>query len=168
MVITRKYQDIKPVLMEASRNYVKEPYYIIKNNDQIIYVISSGLNGLEFNKNEGFISSYEAVLYYQCLYGQGLILMQRNDEKGEAKEFKITTLSSGKQVGLPSGWAFCLVNIGKKLLVVLGNKDLETKDMDSKPIFDKKGLAYYVIEKKGEIAFEQNPNYSVHPQITTE
>ena len=168
MVITKDYQDIKPVLMEPGRIYVKEPYYVIKSNNQIIFVLSSGLNGLEFNKTEGFFSNHPLSLYYRCLFGQGLILMQRNDEQGEVKEFKLTTLNPGKQVTLPSGWAFCLVNIGKNLLVVLGNRDLDPKEMDSKPIFEKKGLAYYVIEKKGEVSFEANPNYSVHPQITSE
>ena len=168
MVITKKYQDIRPVLMEASKNHIREPYYVIKSNNQIIYVVSSGLNGLEFNKTEGFFSNYPGILIYQCLFGQGILLTQRNDETGEAKEFKLTTLSPGKQIGLPSGWAFCLVNIGKNLLVVLGNKDLGAKEMDSKPIFDKVGLAYYVVEKRGEIAFEANPNYLVQPQITTD
>lgn len=168
MVKTRKYQEIKPVLMEITKPYIKEPYYIIKSNDQVIFVIASGLNGIEYNKNEGFISGYEGVVQYQCLYGQGLMLLQRNDELGEAKEFKITTINFGKQVSLPLGWGFCLVNIGKNLLVVLESRDLEEKEMITKPIFDKRGLAYYVVEKKGEIAFEQNPNYSVHPQISTE
>lgn len=168
MVITKNYQDIKPVLMETSRNYIREPYYVIKSNSQIIFVLSSGFNGSEFNKTEGFISNYPGVLTYFCLYGRGILLMQRNDSAGDAKEFKVITLAAGRHVDLPSGWGFCLINTGKKLFVVLGNKDLEAKDMDSKQIIEKRGLAYYVIEKKGEVAFEQNPNYHVHPQIATE
>lgn len=168
MVITKNYQDIKPVLMESGRKYIREPYYVIKSNTQVIYVVSSGLNGSEYNKTEGFFSNYPAGLYYHCLFGQGILLMQRNEENGEAKEFKVITLNPGKQTSLPSGWAICLVNIGKNFLVVLGSRDLDPKEIDSKPIFEKKGLAYYVIEKKGEVSFEVNPNYSVHPQITTE
>lgn len=168
MVITKSYQDIKPVLMESGRNYIREPYYVIKSNNQIIYILSSGLNNNEYNKTEGFFSNYPASLRYRCLFGQGILLMQRNDDLGEAKEFKVITLSYGKQVDVPSTWGFCLVNTGKNLLVVLGNKDLSKQEIDSKPIYQKRGLAYYVIEKKGEISFEANPNYSVHPQITTE
>lgn len=168
MVITKTYKDIKPVLMQPSVVRVKEPYYIIKSDGQVIFVVSPGQNGVEYNKTEGFFSNYEGVQTYQCLYGQGLMLMQRNDERGEAKEFKVVTLNLGRQVVVPASWAMCLVNIGKSFLVVLGNLDIESKDLDSKPIIQKQGLAYFVIEKKGEISFEQNPNYSVHPQIATE
>lgn len=169
MIITKTYKDIKPVLMQVSKIKVKEPYYLIKADDQVIFVVSPGQNGVEYNKTEGFFSNYEGVQTYQCLYGQGVMLMQRNDEKGEAKEFKVVTLTLGKQVVIPAWWAMCLVNIGKSFLVVLGsNVDVTGKDLDSKPIIEKGGLAYYVLEKKGEIAFEQNPNYRVHPQITTE
>lgn len=168
MIITKKYKDIKPVLMGLTKPVIKEPYYVIKSNSQVIYVLASGLNGIEFNKTEGFISNYPAVVTYQCLYGQGIVLMQRNDETGDAKEFKVVTLNFAKQVYLSPGWSFCLVNIGKKLLVVLGNQDLGAKEIGRKAILVRRGLAYYVVEKKGEVAFEQNPSYTVYPQITTE
>ena len=94
--------------------------------------------------------------------------MQRNDEIGEAKEFKVVSLNIGRQVIIPAGWAMCLVNVGRGLLVVLGNFDINAKYITSIPIFEKKGLSYFVVEKKGEISFEQNPSYSVYPQITME
>lgn len=168
MVISKKRKDIKDVLMNPRMKGVKEPFYLIKVDDQLIYVVSPGLNGIEFNKTKGFISSYPAVLIYQCLYGQGILIMQRNDENNQAKEFKVVTLNSGRQVVVPSGWGMCLVNIGKNFLVVLASADLEAKYLNTKPLVEKRGFAYYVVEKKGEINFEQNPNYSVHPQIATE
>lgn len=169
MIITKKYQDIKDVLMEPqARPIIKEPYSLIVEKDQIIFVISPGQNGVEYNKTEGYLSNYPGVQVYQCLYGQGVLLMQRNDTSGEAKEFKVVTLNPGRQVGIPAGWVMSLVNIGKAFLVVMGNIDLESNNMDSKQIITKRGLAYYIVEKKGEIGFEQNSNYKLHPQITTE
>ncbi len=169
MIITKKSKDIKSVLMDTSaRPVIREPYYLILEKDQVIFVVSPGQNGVEYNKTEGFFSNYPGVQMYQCLYGQGVLLMQRNDETGEAKEFKVVTLNPGRQVDLPAGWACVLVNIGKTYLVVIGNLDIESKAIDSEPIMKKQGLAYYVVEKKGEVGFEENPNYSVHPQITTE
>lgn len=168
MVVTKNRKDIKDVLMNPHAKGIKEPYYLIKVNGQIIFVVSAGLNGVEFNKTGGFFSNYPGVVIYQCLYGQGILLMQRNDEMGDAKEFKVVTLSPGRQVVVPSGWGMCLVNIGKNFLVVLGNADVEAKYVDVKSLTEKRGFAYYVVEKKGEISFEQNPNYSVHPQIATE
>ena len=168
MIITRSSQDLKLVLMEKSKAEVKEPYSMIVEKDQVIFVINQGINGLEFNKTEGYFSYYPGVQVYQCLYGQGILVMQRNDENGEAKEFKVVTLNSGRQVGVPAGWAMCLVNVGKAFLVVIGNVDIKSKYIDPKPILQKNGLAYYIIEKKVEVGLEQNPNYKIHPQITTE
>ncbi|MDO8573888.1 MAG: glucose-6-phosphate isomerase family protein [Candidatus Daviesbacteria bacterium] len=168
MIITKTSQDLKPVLMEGVKAEVKEPYSMIIDTDQVVFVVNQGINGVEFNKTEGYFSNYPGVQVYQCLYGQGVLVMQRNDELGEAKEFKVVTLNSGRQVGVPAGWAICLVNVGKAFLVVVGNVNIRSKDIDSRPVLAKKGLAYYIVEKKGEVGFEQNPNYKIHPQITTE
>ena len=167
MIISKTSQDLKPVLMEGKAQ-VKQPYSMIIDTDQVVFVVNQGMNGQEFNKTEGYFSSYPGVQVYQCLYGQGVLVMQRNDELGEAKEFKIVTLSGGRQVGVPADWAICLVNVGKTFLVVVGSVDINSKYIDSKAILEKKGLAYYIVEKKGEVGFEQNPNYKMHPQITTE
>ncbi len=173
MVITKTYQDIKAVLMQpgtthGSSNKIKEPYYIIDAGDQSVFILSPGQNGTEYNKTEGFLSTVNTVHTFQCLYGQGAILMQRQDENGQAKEFKVLTLNPGRQVLLPAGWAMCLVNVGKNLLVVLGNININSKQITSKQIIENGGMSYYVVEKKGEISLEQNPKYRVHPQISTE
>lgn len=168
MVITKDKKDLKPVLMEGSRRGVKIPYYIILEGEQEIYVVSAGRNGSEFNKIVGYFNNFQGLQTYQCLYGQGIFILQRNDELGEAKEFKIVSLNPGRQVLVPAGWGMCIINTGNALLVVLRNSFLDEKYVDTKPILEKMGFAYYIVEKKGEISFEQNPNYKVHPQIATE
>lgn len=168
MVKTFTNKDLKPVLMEGARGEVREPYYLIEQEGQVVFVVSSGKNGLEFNKTEGYINRYPGIQTYQCLYGYGVLVMQRMDGLEEAKEFKVVTLNPGKVVVVSVGWAMCLVNTGSNFLVVLRNSNLESKYLDTKPIVQKRGFAYYIIEKKGEIGFESNPNYRVRPQITTE
>lgn len=168
MVITKTNKDLKPVLMKGARGIIKRPYYLIKDKDQLIFVVTPGKNGSEYNKTIGYFSTFPGMQSYQCLYGQGIMVMQRNDELGEGKEFKIVSLNPGKQIIVPAGWGMGLVNTGISFLVVLRNSFLDESFEDSGPILEKQGFAYYVIEKKGEIAFEQNPNYSVHPQISTE
>lgn len=167
MVITKTAEDLKPVLMDQAGQKIKIPYYLIEDKGQVIFAIASGHNGVEFNKTVGYSSSFPGMQTYHSLYGSGILLMQRNDEFGEAKEFKMIMLSAGKHASVPVGWAMCLVNTGSSLLVVLRSV-LDEKYQNSKPIIDKKGLAYYIIEKKGEIVFEQNSNYKIHPQISTE
>lgn len=168
MVISKKIKDLKPVLMKGVKGGIKIPYYLIKAGEQLIFVLAAGRNGVEFNKTIGFFSNFPGMQSYQCLYGQGILIMQRNDELGEAKEFKVVTLNPGKQVMVGAGWGMAMVNTGTSFLVMLRNSVLDETFEDSKPILEKQGFAYYVVEKKGEIAFEQNPNYSVHPQISTE
>lgn len=131
-------------------------------------MVSSGMNGTEYNKTIGFFNNFQGSDVYHCLFGQGILLLQRNDEQGEAKEFKVVTLNAGRQVLVPVGWGCVLVNISKNFLVVLKNGNVPEKYLDPQPLLDKQGLVYYIVEKKGEIGFEQNPNYRVHPQITTE
>lgn len=168
MVISKKAQDLKPVLMKGIKPGVKTPYYFIGDNGQLIFVVTSGLNGSEYNKTLGYFNNFPGMQTYQCLYGQGIFVMQRNDESGEAKEFRVVSLNPGRQVLVPAGWGMCLVNSGDSYLVVLRNSPLDEKYIDSKAIIEKQGLAYYVVQKKGEISFEENPNYQIHPQITAE
>ena len=142
---------------------------MIKGKGQNITVLSPGLNGVEYNKTFGHFHKFLGIEIYVCLYGQGILIMQRNDEFGEAKEFKVITLNSGKQVEIPSGYGHCVYNIGKGYVVFLDNSgEKADKWHDYEPVSQKQGFAYYIVEKKGEIAFEPNPNYKVHPQITSE
>ena len=165
MISAIKHKDLKLVLMEPAAAGVKNPYYLIKEEAQVIFVISPGKNGSEFNKTLCLSSNFAGVNVYQSLYGQGILVMQRNDEVGEAKEFKVITLSAGRQVEVPAGMNILFSNVGRSFLVILGPV---IDKSDNKEILEKQGLAYYIVEKKGEIGFEQNPNYRVHPQISTE
>ncbi len=154
--------------MDPSAPGVKEPFFILEGKEQVIFIVSPGLNGNEFNKTLGDFYLYQAMQVFTVAFGQGVLLMQRNDESGEAKEFKFVNLYPGRSIAVPSGWAVCLVNTGKNYLMVVRNSILSDKYLDSKPITEKQGLAYYVIDKKGDISLTKNPNYRVSPQITTE
>lgn len=168
MVIAKTNKDLKQVLIEGAKAEIKFPYYLIKEDEQVIFVVTPGKNGPEYNKTLGYFSNFTGMQSYQCLYGQGIMVIQRNDEAGEAKEFKVITLNPGRQIIVPAGWGMCMVNTGTNFLVVVRNSLLDETFQDTTPVLEKRGFAYYVVEKKGEINFEQNLNYSVHPQISTE
>lgn len=168
MIVTKTLSELRDVLMEPKSRGVKEPYFVIKGQGQNITVLSVGKHGSEFNKTYGHFHNYQGIEIYNCLYGQGILVMQRNDELGEPKEFKVVALHPGKQVEIPAGFGHSLINVGKSFLVVLDNAPDERSAHDYEPVREKRGFAYYVVEKKGEIGFEQNPNYKVHPQITTD
>src|ERR1051326_3899868 len=162
MISTKTHKELEDVLLEPRAAGVKEPYLVIHSKEQNITVLSPGQNGVEYNKTYGHYHRFLGVEIYNCLFGQGLLIMQRSDPEGLVKEFKVVTLHPGKQIEIPSGYGHCLINIGKGFLVVLDNSgEKADKWHDYEPIKEKRGLGYYVVEKKGEIAFEKNPNYSV-------
>lgn len=168
MITTVTHKEIVDVLMEPRAKGVKESYYVIDGDDQNITIVNPGKNGIEFNKTHGHVHNFLGPEIYQCLFGQGVIVMQRNSEDGGAKEFKVITLHPGKQVEVPAGFSSTMVNIGKGYLVVLDHTYKASKFRDNDKVKNKRGLAYYIVEKKGEIAFDVNPNYSYHPQISSE
>ena len=140
MIISKTAKDIKPYLMDPKLSVLKNPYYLITDKNQVIYVVTPGVCGIEFNKTVGSVSTFEGVTVITCLYGQGILALQRNDEEGKAKEFKVVTLNSGKQVGVPAGWVSSLVNVGKGFLVVLQSGAYEETE--------KQSLAYNKIKIK--------------------
>lgn len=167
MVAVTTHKDLESVLLDPKTPGVKEPYFAIEGeNGENILVISAGKNGPEFNKTLGYFHTFPGVEIYHCLYGQGVILIQRNDGGNEAKEIRVLALRPGAIVEVPSGYGHTVVNTGKNFLVVANNAPQNNKLHDSELVKDKKGFAYYIVDKKGNISFEPNPNYSFHPQVS--
>src|SRR3989339_635377 len=120
MITTKTNKDLKTVLMDQAKGLSKATaYYEIYDNGKTIFVLPAGQKGAEYNKTLGYFSNFPGMQTYISLYGSGLFLMQRNDETGEVKEFKVVFLSPLKQISVPAGWAMCLVNTGSTYLVVL-------------------------------------------------
>ena len=168
MITTYTHKELQPVLMEPKSSGIKEPYLIIKGeSDENITVVAPGKNGAEYNKTFGYYHSYPGVITHRCVYGQGVMLMQKCDTEGEVKEVKVAGIRPGSTIEVPSGWGHTLINTGKNLLIVVDNAPSQAKYIDTESLLGKKGLAYYIIDKKGNIAFDENPNYPYHPQIST-
>jgi glucose-6-phosphate isomerase len=169
MITSKLRSELKDVLMTPSASGgVKEPYFVIRGEaNQNVTVLTPGKNGIEFNKTYGHFHNYQGVEVYSVVYGLGVLVMQRNDEFGEAKEFKVVSLRPGQTIEVPSGYGHCLVNVGKTYLVVVDNAPNIKNGHNYETVKAKKGFAYYVVDKKGEIGFETNPNYRLHPHITT-
>lgn len=168
MIQTRTRSEMRDVLLDPRAPGVKEPYFMIRGEGgQNITILTPGLNGGEFNKTYGHFHKYQGVEIYHVVYGQGVLLMQRNDENGEAKEFRVVMLRFGMTVEIPAGYGHALVNVGKTYLVAIDNSPNEKGIHDFETVKAKHGFAYYVIDKRGEVSFEPNPNYKIHPQIAT-
>lgn len=159
---------LKEVLMEPRAPGVKDPYFIIRGESgQSIVIITSGKNGSEFNKTYGKFYRYPAVELLYVAFGQGVLLMQRNDDSGEAKEVRVAGLRAGVSIEVPAGYGYCLVNIGKNYLIVVENASDSEDSQVMELLLKRRGFAYFIVDKKGEVGFEQNSSYRLHPQIAT-
>lgn len=169
MIQTRTRNELKEVLMDPKAPGIKDSYFVIRGEaSQNVTIITPGKNGNEFNKTYGHFHNYPGIESYHVVYGQGILVMQRNDENGEAKEFRVLSLRNGTVAEIPAGFGHCLVNIGKTYLVVVDNAPNIQSAHNFEPVKQKHGFVYYIVEKKGEIGFESNPNYKLHPQIATD
>lgn len=167
MVITKTTKDLKDVLMDPSFATSKESSFMIRaQGEESLIVVNPGKNGIEYNKTFGYFHSRPQVEVYRCLYGHGVLVLQRNDDQGNVKEVRIVGLRPGYELEIPSGWGACLVNTGKTFLAVIINSEIEEKYHNLDHLRQKRGFCYYLVEKKGEIAVEKNPNYSYHPEVT--
>lgn len=177
MITQTTTKELKDVLLDAKsakksfayhRQMASFAYLTItaEDSEENLTVINPGKNGIEFNKTMGFVHKFPGVLIYRCILGQGIILIQNNDETGEAKEVKLNSLRSGVEVEVPTGYAHAIINTGRGILVTIDNGPKQDKFIDNKLIREKHGLAYYVVDRRGDIAFEKNPHYNFHPQIT--
>lgn len=169
MIQARTRVELKDVLMDPKSPGVKDPYFVIRGEGgQNVTILTPGLNGDEYNKTYGHFHNYVGIEIYHVVYGQGVLMMQRNDEAGEAKEVKIVSLRPGMNVEIPNGYGHALYNVGKTYLVVIDNSPNTPNAHNFESVKEKHGLAYYIVDKRGEVGFEPNPHYKLHPQIVTD
>jgi oxalate decarboxylase/phosphoglucose isomerase-like protein (cupin superfamily) len=169
MILPITQKELKEVLMDPQSAEIKEPYMLINQgmDGENITIITPGRNGPEFNKTIGFAHKFAGTLIYRCIYGKGVFMMQKNDGLGEVKEVIVRGLRPGVEVEIPAGYVHTIYNTGRTILVMVDNGPKDLKFQDPTAVLSKKGLAYYVVDKKGEVAFEKNSNYSYHPTITS-
>ena len=97
MVKEIRGKDLRAVLMDSKVKPIKNPYYLITDEAQVIFVVSPGLNGIEFNKTVGSKSSFEGLTLYQCLYGKGILVLQRNEQSSRMRD-EIEGLTSSETI----------------------------------------------------------------------
>ena len=168
MVTAFNTNQLKEVLLDPKSSNSKQSYFTIASDgsEENLTVLEPGRIGNEFNKTLGFINRYPGALIYRCVYGHGIIIVQKNDFEGNAKEIRVLALRPGVEVEVPSGYGHALVNTGRSFLAVVDNVAKNDKFIDFDTVKNRKGLAYYIVDKKGDVGFEKNLHYSFHPQIT--
>lgn len=94
--------------------------------------------------------------FYQILYGNGLILLQREAD-GEVYAFEVNA-GEMQHVLIPPWMGHLTVNTGKEPLV-FANICVRADHLNYEPYLKRKGAAFYMMRNGRQASFVQNPNY---------
>ncbi|MFH1896464.1 MAG: glucose-6-phosphate isomerase family protein [bacterium] len=171
MITTRTLEQLKPALKNPASSGPGEVYFVLRpevgrefGKEPNITIVPPGRLGDEFPKTFGHYHTHNEPEIYRFLYGSGIVLIQQRDEKGVVKSVRAINASGGQTVKVPGGFGHCLINTGDDLLITA---DWESDEAGHSytDIKARRGMAYYVLEKEGNIVFEKNIHYKEVPEI---
>ena len=170
----RQHAHMKPVLLNPEAPAPENFYYMLRGGKDVgnITILESAMAGEEYVKTLGHYHAYDFIETYRVLDGEALMLLQKRkvDTEGNAivneiEEFKIVRLKSGDEIALPLGYGHSLVNIGSTFLITRDDSPSDPEatakrpHADYKPISQMHGMAFYVVNRGGEMQLVKNPNY---------
>lgn len=173
MISIRPFNKILPVLKDPSASGPQEVYYTVRTekssefgSEPNITIIPPSRLGEEFAKTYGHYHKHGEKETYRFLYGTGLVLIQKVNSQGQIESVKALQAEQGQTIEVPAGYGHALINTGDDLLIT-ADWESEEAGHEYEQITTKHGMAYYVVEKDGNIEFEKNPNYGTVPKIET-
>ena len=170
----RQHAHMKPVLLAPEAPAPENFYYMLRGGSEVgnITILESAMAGEEYIKTLGHYHAYDFTETYRVLDGEALMLLQKrkvdsagNPIANEIEEFKIVRLKSGDEIALPLGYGHSLVNIGSAFLITRDDSPSDPEAVakrphaDYKPISEMHGMAFYVVNRGGEMQLVKNPNY---------
>jgi len=163
VVKIRKLEEMREVLLDPEAEGPENVYVMIRGRPNIT-VLLPGKIGREFTKTYGHYHHDDRSETYRVLLGEGKMLIQNRD----ATDIRLLEMKAGETVVVPEGYAHTMINTGNGPLVTIDDapEDAETATNDYKPIREKRGLGYYIVEDKGGgIEAVPNSNYSGLPLL---
>lgn len=158
----RSLAEMRTVLMDPNSSGPDPVYQVFTNLDNNWInktKIINGLYGREYPKTFGHHHSVPHPETYQVFSGEGILLLE-NDE-----EFKLIKAKTGDRLEIQPQYSHAWVNIGKTDLVLLDDWNTPHITSEYQPIADKHGLAYYIVSANGQPKPIPNPNYQNPPLI---
>ena len=150
--------ELKPVL--ASTNVPLESlpvYYMLGGPGENITILLPQMLDHEFPKTYGHYHLKQSEEIYQIIYGEGLVLLQRKNSRGELTEVTLVTAFKGETVKIPGDCGHALINIGHSPLITVDNYDPQKETHDYASVTAKHGLGYYIVKGDNE-GWEAIPN----------
>ena len=178
----RDHQMMKDVLMESEAAGPDVHYHMVRGGKDLhnITIWESGKVGKEYIKTYGHYHVGDISETYWIVYGEGITIAQKRvvgtdgePVDDEIEEIRIVRVKAGEAVYMPKGWAHAAVNIGKTFFATADDSPVNFEDVDPsslpghadyESIKRMRGMAYYIIEKDGELALVKNPTYKKVPE----
>ncbi len=182
----RMYSEMKDVFMDQDAEPpFQEMYYMYRDvcfqehrealkTAGVTYditVLPAGKIGKEYNKTVGHYHAVKPgtqIAYpeaYEVLHGHALFLLQKMDPLFQDLVTVIAIeAKAGDKVVYPPNYGHIIVNIGRETLVT-SNFVGDKFERMYKQVSDRKGMAYYVVEKDNKFVFEKNNRYENHPEV---
>lgn len=126
-------------------------------------VLVSGFLGREYTKTYGHYHKEDEKEIYKVLLGEAIFVLQDRTTSGEIDEVRLIRAKEGTVVEIPVGFAHATINIGPQAVLLL-NWQSPSVENDYEPIKEKRGFAYYVVEKERKPLLVPNPNYKNLPK----
>ncbi len=154
------------VLFDPSAEGPENAYYMMRGNPNIT-IWESGKYGSEFVKTYGHYHLHGESEIYKVLFGEGVSIVQHRTKDGSIDEVTLRKVKSGDTVEVPPGdWGHAFANTGETYLITSDDapNDATHAQNEYLPIKEKRGMAYYILEKDGQVIIEKNPNYQDLPE----
>lgn len=173
IISERNIIDLKPVLLFEVEKY-KNPVYrvfteIEEGNWVNKTVIKSDKLGNEYSKTFGH---YHGVLVNERYFvkeGEGILQLQKKHFENSKwipeiiDQVYLIRAKRGDQLVITPEWGHSWSNSGEGDLILLDDWSSGHTPADYEIIEKLKGLAYYLVDEKGEIEVKPNKNYAAVP-----
>lgn len=173
----RELDELKEVLQNTQSEGPPIAYWVFSDITEEKWenmtVTTPGKYGEEYPKTYGhYHTASDADEIYRLVSGKGVFMLQRKhyNEKGTfipnivEEVLLIKAEKPGEEIVVPKEYGHSWSNIGEEPLVTFDNWRFKHKPTDYEPIKNQQGLAFYLIEKNGEVQAVPNPKYKEHPK----
>lgn len=174
---TKTLEDLRPVLKDPQTSGPEVVYWVFGDVTEggdwtNITIWTPGKIGEEYPKTYGHYHGVQVDEIYRVIGGEGILQLQKKHiENGEwiegiIDEVLLVKARAGDELVIKPEYGHCWSNIGKSPLITYDNWSFGHTQADYEPIEKHQGLAYYLVEEKGEVKTIPNPNYKNLPQPT--
>ena len=167
-VTTRTVKEMLEVAyrpQETTLSSEELAYIVVRNpGNNLTITPPFKLGGGEYPKTYGHYHNPPYAETYRVLSGKaGFLIQKMTGERVE--EVILQVVLAGGKFTVPAGYGHISINLGEDYLVTLDDHDPTHFENNYVSIKEKKGMAYYILDKGGKVEAVPNPSYGEVPPL---